>query len=68
MFDVVVSCDDVSVEGIVVSVGVANLHYVDMNSSRNLFVFGLSIMLGLMIPGWLDQHPTAINTGESFWG
>jgi len=55
----------VFVEGIMVSVGVSNLQHVEMNSSRNLFVFGLSIMLGLMLPGCLDQRPTAINTGES---
>jgi len=34
-----------------------------MNSTRNLFVFGISIMLGSMIPSWLEQNPAAINTG-----
>jgi len=53
----------VSTEGIIAAVGVSNLQFVDMNSTRNLFVFGVSIILGSMIPNWLDQHPTAINTG-----
>jgi len=51
------------IEGIIASVGVSNLQFVELNSSRNLFVFGVSIMLGLMIPGWLDKHPAAVNTG-----
>ena len=45
------------------AVGVSNLQFVDMNSTRNLFVFGVSVMLGSMIPSWLGQHPAAINTG-----
>jgi len=52
-----------NVEGILAAVGVSNLQYVNMNSTRNLFVFGVSMVLGLMLPGWLDKHPTAINTG-----
>jgi len=53
------------VEGIIVSVGVSNLQLVDMTLSRNLFVFGVFVILGLMLPGWLDQHPTAISTGAT---
>jgi len=50
----------------VASVGVSNLQYVDLNSPRNLFIFGASIILGLMIRGWLNQNPDAINTGMPF--
>jgi len=53
-------------EGIIASVGVSNLQHVDMNSTRNLFIFGISITLGLMIPDWLNQTSSAINTGASF--
>jgi len=56
----------VSAAGIVAAVGVSNLQYVDMNSTRNLFVFGVSIILGSMIPNWLEEHPAAINTGVLF--
>jgi nucleobase transporter 1/2 len=49
--------------GIITSVGISNLQLVDMNSSRNLFVFGVSVMLGMTLPIWLKQHPGAINTG-----
>jgi len=57
---------DLFVEGIIASVGVSNLQHVDMNSTRNLFIFGVSITLGLMIPDWLSQNSSAINTGTSF--
>ncbi|XP_072508744.1 solute carrier family 23 member 1-like isoform X2 [Notamacropus eugenii] len=37
--------------------------YVDMNSSRNLFVFGFSIYCGLTIPNWVNKNPEQIQTG-----
>jgi len=51
--------------GMVTAVGVSNLQYVDLNSSRNLFVFGFSFFLGLSFPQWLKNNTEVINTGVS---
>ncbi|XP_037021711.2 solute carrier family 23 member 1-like isoform X2 [Artibeus jamaicensis] len=49
--------------GIISAVGISNLQYVDMNSSRNLFVFGFSIFCGLTIPNWVNKNPEKVQTG-----
>uniref|UniRef100_A0ACB8FP26 Uncharacterized protein n=2 Tax=Sphaerodactylus townsendi TaxID=933632 RepID=A0ACB8FP26_9SAUR len=49
--------------GIITAVGVSNLQYADMNSSRNLFVFGFSIYAGLTIPHWVKNNPEILKTG-----
>ena len=47
----------------VTSVGLSNLQFIEM-TSRNMLVFGLSLMLGIMIPYWVTTTPGAINTGK----
>ncbi|XP_074650425.1 solute carrier family 23 member 1-like [Tubulanus polymorphus] len=49
--------------GMITAVGLSNLQYVDMNSTRNIFIVGFSIFSGLTLPHWLTTHPGAINTG-----
>ena len=49
--------------GLILSVGLSNLQYVDLNSSRNLFIIGFSIFTGMMIPDWLEKNPGSIDTG-----
>lgn len=49
--------------GMVGAVGLSNLQFVNLNSSRNLFIIGLSLMLGFGVPNWMAAHPEAINTG-----
>ncbi|XP_075924772.1 solute carrier family 23 member 1-like isoform X4 [Petromyzon marinus] len=49
--------------GMIAAVGISTLQYADMNSSRNVFIVGLSIFSGLAIPAWLKENPGAINTG-----
>lgn len=49
----------------ITAVGLSNLQFVDMNSSRNLFVLGFSMFFGLTLPNYLDAHPKAINTGTT---
>lgn len=51
--------------GMITAVGLSNLQFVDMNSSRNLFVLGFAMFFGLTLPNYLDSHPGAINTGTS---
>lgn len=48
--------------GMITAVGLSNLQFVDLNSSRNLFVLGFSIFFGLMLPNYLKQNPLV--TGE----
>uniref|UniRef100_A0AAX7V680 Solute carrier family 23 member 2 n=1 Tax=Astatotilapia calliptera TaxID=8154 RepID=A0AAX7V680_ASTCA len=43
--------------GMITAVGLSNLQFVDLNSSRNLFVLGFSIFFGLMLPNYLKQNP-----------
>ncbi|XP_074650429.1 solute carrier family 23 member 1-like [Tubulanus polymorphus] len=49
--------------GMITAVGLSNLQYVDMNSTRNIFIVGVSIFSGLTLPHWLNTYPGAINTG-----
>lgn len=46
----------------VTAVGLSNLQYVDLNSSRNTFVLGVSLFVGLSFPKWMGQNDV-INTG-----
>lgn len=34
----------------ITSMGLSTLHYVDLSSSRNLFILGLSLFLGISLP------------------
>ncbi|XP_029439213.1 solute carrier family 23 member 1 isoform X2 [Rhinatrema bivittatum] len=51
--------------GMITAIGLSNLQFVDMNSSRNLFVLGFSMFLGLALPTFLESHPNTINTGTA---
>ncbi|KAL4635980.1 solute carrier family 23 member 2-like [Arapaima gigas] len=46
-----------SLFGMITAVGLSNLQFIDLNSSRNLFVLGFSIFFGLMLPSYLKQNP-----------
>ncbi|XP_053374414.1 solute carrier family 23 member 2-like isoform X2 [Mercenaria mercenaria] len=50
--------------GMVTAVGLSNLQYVDLNSSRNIFILGVSIFFGFSMPAWLAANPTSIDTGN----
>ncbi|KFU90660.1 Solute carrier family 23 member 1, partial [Chaetura pelagica] len=49
--------------GVIAAVGVSNLQYTDMNSSRNIFIFGFSVFAGLTIPNWASKNSTLLETG-----
>ncbi|KYO17514.1 solute carrier family 23 member 1 [Alligator mississippiensis] len=49
--------------GIITAVGISNLQYADMNSSRNLFIFGFAIFAGLTIPNWVKTRSQVLETG-----
>lgn len=49
----------------ITAVGLSNLQFVNLNSSRNLFVLGFSLFMGLAIPKWMAaQGHGIINTGS----
>lgn len=52
--------------GMITAVGISNLQFVDLNSSRNLFILGFSLVFGLALPHWLSQkqNKNVIQTGE----
>lgn len=49
--------------GMITAVGLSNLQYVDMNSTRNIFILGVSMFFGLSFPIWLKANPD-IKTGS----
>lgn len=50
--------------GMVTSVGLSSLQFVNLSSGRNLCIIGLSLLLGLMIPSYLQTRKNIINTGK----
>lgn len=50
--------------GMITSIGLSNLSYVKMDSSRNILVVGFSLVVAIGIPQYLGKHPEAIDTGS----
>uniref|UniRef100_A0A3Q1EGJ5 Si:dkey-106n21.1 n=1 Tax=Acanthochromis polyacanthus TaxID=80966 RepID=A0A3Q1EGJ5_9TELE len=48
--------------GMIAAVGISNLQYVDLNSSRNLLILGFSTFSGLVLPTWFHSNPGIIDT------
>ncbi|QLG26776.1 purine/pyrimidine permease [Halorarum halophilum] len=48
--------------GQIVAVGLSNLTYVDLNSSRNVFIVGFALFVGLAIPEYMG----AVGSAEAF--
>ena len=44
--------------------GISNLQFADLNSSRNLFIIGYSFIMGLVIPNWLNGNEDFVDTGK----
>lgn len=53
--------------GMITAVGLSNLQFIDLNSSRNLFVLGFSIFFGLVLPSYLRQNPLVTGRRKSCW-
>ena len=52
--------------GIITAVGLSNLQFVDLNSTRNLFILGFSLFFSLVLPKWMEieENQQSINTGS----
>ena len=50
--------------GMIVAIGISNIQFVDLNSSRNLFVIGFSLIMGTAVPYWINANGDAIRTGR----
>uniref|UniRef100_A0A8C9X6R3 Solute carrier family 23 member 1-like n=1 Tax=Sander lucioperca TaxID=283035 RepID=A0A8C9X6R3_SANLU len=48
--------------GVITAAGISNLQSTDMNSSRNIFVFGFSMFSALVIPNWIMKNPDFLET------
>lgn len=53
--------------GMVSAVGISTLKFIDLESTRNLTILGISLILGLMVPQYVNDPANArvINTGKS---
>jgi nucleobase transporter 1/2 len=45
--------------GMIASVGLSNLQFVDMNSARNLFILGFAFFMGLSLPEYFSANPVS---------
>ncbi|KAK4026412.1 hypothetical protein OUZ56_015410 [Daphnia magna] len=53
--------------GMIAATGLANLQFIDLNSSRNLLVLGFSIFFSLVLSQWMKAHPGAIDSGSQIF-
>jgi len=58
----------VAMFGQIVAVGLSNLEYVDLNSSRNVFVVGIALFTGLAIPAYMGNVGDAATFREGMRG
>jgi len=49
--------------GMITAVGLSNLQFVNLNSTRNLFILGFSIFFSLVLPQWIKTHRDLTLTG-----
>lgn len=49
--------------GMITAFGLSALQYVDLRSSRNLYIIGISLFFPLVLCQWMQEHPGVINTG-----
>ena len=50
--------------GMITAVGLSNLQFIDLNSTRNLFVLGFSLFFSLTLPQWIKKNPGFQLTGN----
>ena len=50
--------------GVLIGVMLSNLQLIDLDSTRNLAIIGISMLLSLIFPYWIETTPDAIDTGR----
>ncbi|XP_071528675.1 solute carrier family 23 member 1-like isoform X1 [Panulirus ornatus] len=50
---------------LITGIGLSTVKFINLESSRNLFVLGFSIFMGLSLPEWLGNNRDAIKTGSA---
>jgi len=49
--------------GMIAGMGLASLQLIDLNSTRNMMIVGISILLALIIPSYVTKNPEVFATG-----
>lgn len=49
--------------GMITAFGISALQYVDLKSSRNLYIIGVSLFFPLVLCPWMQKNPNVISTG-----
>ncbi|XP_071165885.1 solute carrier family 23 member 1-like [Mytilus edulis] len=62
--DPIIGASFIVLFGVLAAVGASNLQYVDLNSPRNMIVFGLSLFMGLTLPPWTQQNEQIFAEGN----
>ena len=50
--------------GVLIGVMLSNLQFIDLKSTRNLAIIGISMLISLMMPEWIRTTEDPINTGK----
>ena len=48
--------------GMIAAVGLSNLQFVDLNSTRNLFILGFAFFMGLSVPEYFASNPLTLDS------
>ena len=49
--------------GVVIAAGLNNVRYINLKSSRNLSILGVTMVTGMMVPEYLRANRSVIDTG-----
>ncbi|XP_033728150.1 solute carrier family 23 member 2-like [Pecten maximus] len=53
--------------GMLNGIVLSNLQVVSLSSTRNLAIIGTGLLVGLMIPYWVEAFPDDVDTGNSYY-
>ncbi|BBN14026.1 hypothetical protein Mp_6g08300 [Marchantia polymorpha subsp. ruderalis] len=51
--------------GIIAAIGISSLQFANMNSSRNIFIIGFALFMGLSVPRYFSEYETASGHGPA---
>ena len=54
--------------GMIASVGLSNLQFVNLNSARNLFILGFAFFMGLSVPEYFGTNPLTLTEDLQWLG